>query len=166
MCHMKNSTQLKSIIGGKSCRMSFLGGLRSKWMKSGHGGQKSPKMSGRPLYTVPRVKPSSSSYLTPKWHEYWKDDRGRVIEEIHGFTVVTILAEIPILAEIITGWAHLNVCRVVAYLFAVIGNTISCFKIELYHIKIEFNSQDISYFIIKFESTLLVFARVLQPDGP
>ena len=34
----------------------FLGGLRSEWMKSGHGGrggQKRPKMGGRPLYTVP-----------------------------------------------------------------------------------------------------------------
>ena len=36
----------------------FLGGLRSEWMKSGHGGrggQKRPKMGGRPLYTVPSL---------------------------------------------------------------------------------------------------------------
>ena len=44
---------------GKSSRMSFLGGLRSEWMKSGHGGggvQKRPKMGGRHLYKVPNRK--------------------------------------------------------------------------------------------------------------
>ena len=38
------------IGGGKSSRMSFLDGLRSEWMKSGHGGS---KKGGRHLYTVP-----------------------------------------------------------------------------------------------------------------
>ena len=52
--------QLKKVLlvkGGESSRMSFFRGLRSEWMKSGHGGrggQKRPKMGGRPLYTVPR----------------------------------------------------------------------------------------------------------------
>ena len=56
--------QLKKVIlsflerGVKSYRMSFLGGLMSEWMKSGHGGRegkKRSKMGGRPLYTVPYV---------------------------------------------------------------------------------------------------------------
>ena len=61
---MKFFTQLKSITGTvrrggvsqEGC--PFLGGLWSEWMKSGYGGrggQKSPKMSGRPLYTVPNL---------------------------------------------------------------------------------------------------------------
>ena len=34
----------------------FLGGLRSEWMKSGHGGsQKRPKIGGRPLYKPPYI---------------------------------------------------------------------------------------------------------------
>ena len=56
MPYEKTSVQ-KSIIGKggvKSSRMSFYGRLRSGWMKSGHGGggQKRPKMGGRPLYTI------------------------------------------------------------------------------------------------------------------
>ena len=51
----------KSVIGKWGRGVSqvgcpFLGGLRSEWMKSGHGGrggQIGPKMGGRPLYTVP-----------------------------------------------------------------------------------------------------------------
>ena len=63
MPHEKNFIQLKKNYclgkkGGVSqVGMSFFGGgLRSEWMKSGHGGgggQKRPKMGGRPLYTVP-----------------------------------------------------------------------------------------------------------------
>ena len=60
MCHMKkNFIQLKKnyCLGKKGfdawvsqVGMSFFGGLRSEWMKSGHGGgggQKRPKMGGR-----------------------------------------------------------------------------------------------------------------------
>ena len=59
LCHEKTSAQ-KSIIGKGGVSQEgcpFLGGLRSEWMKSGHwgrGGQKRPKIGGRPLYTVPR----------------------------------------------------------------------------------------------------------------
>ena len=57
-----NKLQLKKVFlvkgGGKSRRMSFSRGVKvrvdEKWTW-GRGGQKSPKMSGRPLYTVPAV---------------------------------------------------------------------------------------------------------------
>ena len=57
MPYEKTSVQ-KSIIGKggvKSSRMSFYGRLRSGWMKTdkGEGGQKRPKMGGRPLYKPP-----------------------------------------------------------------------------------------------------------------
>ena len=62
---MKFFTQLKKYYwysrggGGKSGRMSFFRGVMvrvdKKW-KWGRGGQKSPKMSGRPFYTVPNMK--------------------------------------------------------------------------------------------------------------
>ena len=60
VCHMKKLLFKKVLLvkGGGLSQVGcpFLGGLRSEWMKSGHGGrggQKRPKMGGRPLYTVP-----------------------------------------------------------------------------------------------------------------
>ena len=61
MCHMKKLHSAQKSVIGKWGGVSqvgcpFLGGLRSEWMKSGHGGrggQKRPVMGGRPLYTVP-----------------------------------------------------------------------------------------------------------------
>ena len=62
LCANEKTSAQRSIIGvcvwGGLSQVGcpFLGGLRSEWMKSGHGGrggQKRPEMGGRPLYTVP-----------------------------------------------------------------------------------------------------------------
>ena len=69
LCAMKK-LQLKKVLlvkgGGKSSRMSFFRGVKvrvdEKWTW-GEGGQKRPKMGGRPLYTVPLVDEQATNTL-------------------------------------------------------------------------------------------------------